>query len=314
MLSLMMIKKLLFFCLLGFLLSTTFQVHSQVRKFVLCIDPGHGGTDPGKPKGTKKMLDERDLNLNIALKLGGYIQNRIEGATVIYTRTTDTTVTLDERVNFANKHQADFFISIHCNSNPNKATYGTKTHIHSHEFKKSQALALRVEQEFAKRANRNSRGVQSAADRGMNLFVLQYTDMPAVLIEAGFLTNAKEERYLNSDYGQDIIASAIFRAFRDFVSKSHNYAVGDRSTVYKVQLMAAATPMKRKSKKLRDLGLRIVEHKATGKFPYRYMVGREYDKNGANRLLAEVKKKGFKDAYIEKMTNAKSKKYRIIED
>lgn len=296
---------------MGMLIGFTNPVLSQNKDFIVCIDPGHGGKDPGKPKGTRKKKDEKDLNMAIAKKLGDYIKSSIKGVKVIYTRTTDKFVSLDDRVIFANKQKANFFISIHCNSNPNQYVYGTKTHIHAHSFKSSKAFALRVEKEFRTRGGRKSRGVMSARDRGYNLFVLQYTDMPAVLIETGFLTNTYEERYLNSVKGQDLTASAIFRAFRDYVNKS--YSLGDRRTVYKVQLMASKTSLEFKSKKLTDLGLRIVEHRSTGAYGYKYMVGREYDKTGVTKLLAEVKKAGFKDAFVVSMTNAESKKFRVVE-
>ena len=172
-------------------------------------------------------------------------------------------------------------------------------------------LALRIEKEFATRGGRKSRGIMSARDRGYNLFVLQYTDMPAVLVEAGFMSNKNEEAYLNSTRGQDLIASAIFRAFRDYLSKKH--PLGNRDKVYKVQLMASKKQMKFTSKKLNDLGLRIVEHRSSSAYKYKYMVGREYDKVGADKLLKEVKEAGFKDAFIVVMTNAESKKFRIVD-
>jgi len=304
-------KYIVTLLVLGFYINIFSPAEIQAKRILVCIDPGHGGKDPGKPKGTKKMKDEKDLNLLIALKLGGYIQERLKNVDVIYTRKTDKTVSLDDRVILANKKKADYFISIHCNSNPNKYVRGTKTHIHSHRFGASKALALRIEKELGTRGARKSRGIMGVKDRGHNLFVLQYTDMPAVLVEVGFMTNKKEEVYLNSNYGQEILASAIFRAFRDFITKK--YREGDRATVYKVQLMASKTKMEFKSKKLNDLGLRIVEHNAKGSYKYKYMVGREYDKEGANKLLAEVQKAGFKDAFIVSMTNSQSKKFRIVE-
>ncbi len=143
---------------------------------MVCIDPGHGGKDPGKEQGSSNLKHEKDLNLEIAKKLGYYLTNNMTGVTVIYTRTTDKTVKLEERADIANRNKADYFISIHCNSNPNSAISGTRTHIHHHDFKASQALALRIEKEFQTRAGRNSRGIMSARDRGYNLFVVQYTE------------------------------------------------------------------------------------------------------------------------------------------
>ena len=70
-------------------------------------------------------------------------------------------------------------------------------------------IAEEVEQQFATRANRKSRGVKQAP-----FYVISYANMPSILIECGFLTNPKEEDFLHSDKGQDYLASAIFRAFR----------------------------------------------------------------------------------------------------
>lgn len=306
-----MMKYLILFCLFGMTLGFGQASQAQNRKILVCIDPGHGGKDPGKERGTKRLKHESDLNLAIAKKLGNYLETKLDGVDVMYTRTEDKTVSLDDRVIMANKRKADYFISIHCNSNPNKNVYGTKTHIHSHKFAASKMLALRIEKEFRTRGGRKSRGVVSARDRGHNLFVLQYTDMPAVLVEAGFMSNKNEEVYLNSTRGQDLIASAIFRSFRDYLSQKH--PLGNRDKVYKVQLMASKKPMKVASKKLNALGLRVVEHSSSSSYAYKYMVGREYDKAGANKLLKEVQEAGFKDAFIVVMSNVESKKFRIVE-
>ena len=304
--------KLLVVCLTLCLsaINPLFSQKRELKEVVVCIDPGHGGKDPGRLAGSKRYKDEKHIVLSIAKKLGKYIDNRIEGVSVIYTRTDDSFVSLEERVELANKKKADFFLSIHCNSNGSPRIYGTQSHIHSHDFKASRALALRVEKEFRTRGGRHSRGIRSARERNQNLYVVQYTEMPAVLIETGFLSNLKEERYLNSDWGQDLIASAIFRAFRAYLNKTQ--PVGDRSIVYKVQLAASTKSISVNTRKFDELGLLVVEHESSGTFKYKYMVGREYDMVGAKRLLKEVKKAGFKDAFIVRMTNKEAKQYRKL--
>jgi N-acetylmuramoyl-L-alanine amidase len=283
--------------------TTTQKVFPHGGKTItLVIDPGHGGRDPGKPRGSIDMLHEKDLNLKIALLLGSYIEERTGGVKIVYTRKTDKTVGLDEIVNIANNSKADYFISIHSDSNPNSAIYGTRTHIHSHKFKASRKLALMIEHEFATRAGRHSRGIQDARDRGYNLQVLQYTNMPGVLVECGFLTNPEEEKFLNSTTGQELIASAIFRAFRDFVQEEHG--LEDRSTVYRVQIMATTQPVTQDYPKFKELGMRVEELEYPNEnFKYRYVVGREYEKAQANRLADKVKKMGFKDAFVVSMKN-----------
>ena len=71
--------------------------------------------------------------------------------------------------------------------------------------------------EFESRARRKSRGIKTTTDRHHNLQVLYETNMPSVLVECGFLSNKSEENYLNSSYGQEILASAIFRAILSMI-------------------------------------------------------------------------------------------------
>lgn len=274
------------------------QKKDAKNNIVLVIDPGHGGKDPGKPKNSTKYKHEKDLNLLISKKFGDYIEKYMDNVTVLYTRSTDVFVSLEERVDFANRQQADYFISIHCNSNKSRFIHGTKTHIHSHNFKTSKALALRIEQEFKNKAGRLSKGVMSSKDRGYNLFVVQYSKMPSVLVETGFMTNANEEKYLNSVHGQDILASALFRAFRDFVTKKHAKEL--RNKYYRVQILASDKQVPLSHPQFDKLGLKVEESKsedAADKFPYKYLVGREYDLDAVKLLVKKIKKLGYKDAF-----------------
>ena len=83
------------------------------KDFVVVIDAGHGGHDPGS-LGSKAK--EKNINLGVALKLGRLIENNMQGVKVVYTRKKDVYLTLQERANIANKVQGDLFISIHTNS------------------------------------------------------------------------------------------------------------------------------------------------------------------------------------------------------
>ena len=93
-------------------------------RFVLVIDPGHGGKDPGAVNGKNQ---EKTINLNIALKMGKLIEDNCKNVKVIYTRKTDVFVELYKRADIANKAGADMFISVHTNSAKNKSAYGAET-------------------------------------------------------------------------------------------------------------------------------------------------------------------------------------------
>lgn len=96
--------------------------YSQYSIQKVVIDAGHGGKDPG---ALGKIGKEKNITLSIALKVGKYIEERIPGVEVIYTRKTDIFIPLDERAEIANKNKADLFISIHVNANTNKDATGT---------------------------------------------------------------------------------------------------------------------------------------------------------------------------------------------
>lgn len=83
------------------------------KDFVVVIDPGHGGHDPG---AVGKISKEKNINLNVALKLGNMIKKNCDDVKVIYTRSKDVFIPLDRRAEIANSAKADLFISIHTNA------------------------------------------------------------------------------------------------------------------------------------------------------------------------------------------------------
>lgn len=95
-------------------------------KFVLVIDAGHGGKDPGAVNGKNQ---EKSINLNVALKFGKLIEENCKDVKVIYTRKTDVFVELYKRADIANKAGADMFISVHTNSSKNKNANGAETYL-----------------------------------------------------------------------------------------------------------------------------------------------------------------------------------------
>ncbi len=298
----MAIKKLLsrvtLCCIFLLVAHANLPLHAQKNNFTLVIDPGHGGTDPGKPRGSANRLHEKDINLLISLKIGDYIKENLPNVKVLYTRTKDEYLSLQDRTEFANRNKADFFISIHANSSSKAAIQGTETHIYHHKQAASKRLATLIEQEFRQRAARKSRGVIDAAQRGHNLYVTQYTNMPSVLVEVGYLTNPQEEAYLNSAQGQAIIASAVFRAFRTFIQSS--IPTENRATYYRVQIMASIQPVDVVNSPFAKLEERVYEQifPDTEKYKYKYLIGREYDLQRAKMLQKKIVTMGFKDAFV----------------
>jgi N-acetylmuramoyl-L-alanine amidase len=190
----------------------------------IILDAGHGGYDPGKEKTHSKYEDEKHIVLAITKKIHNKLLMRMIGVETILTRKRDVYVTLQDRVDIATKENADLFLSIHCNSNPNREIHGTQMHIHSNAFKTSKKLALHLDKAFQNTANRKSLGLFTNRDRGFSLFVLQNSKPASVLIEVGFISNTEEEKFLNSEEGQELIADAVLQGLITFL-KSQNYDV-----------------------------------------------------------------------------------------
>ena len=231
------------------------NINKQEIKTVV-IDAGHGGKDGGCHGAHSH---EKHIALKIALLLGGYIDKYIPEVNVIYTRKTDIFIELEERAAIANRNNADLFISIHCNAaspaafgtetfvmglhktdgnlnvakrensvielednykerynfDPNSPESYILLSLNQNAYlEQSTLFASLIQEQFEKRVGRFNRGVKQAG-----FWVLWRTTMPSVLIETGFLTNKSEEEFLASTQGQEYIASAIYRAFKDYKAK-----------------------------------------------------------------------------------------------
>jgi N-acetylmuramoyl-L-alanine amidase len=112
-----------------FIAGVSFPVKGQTKSIVktIVIDPGHGGKDPGN-LGTKRYkTTEKDVVLDISLRVGDYLKKAFPDLQVLYTRKDDSFLKLNERTEFANKNNADLFISIHCNANESNRPRGADT-------------------------------------------------------------------------------------------------------------------------------------------------------------------------------------------
>ena len=181
-------------------------------------------------------------------------------------------------------------------------------------------IAEEVEQQFATRANRKSRGVKQAP-----FYVISYANMPSILIETGFLTNPKEEDFLHSTKGQDYLASAIFRAFRTYKESVEGIAVitskkqetsfnttkddlrniqektiiekdtsnTSNKVIYKVQIGTYLKSM------LSDkLFQEIKAKEQLVNRTYKYFVGSNDDKEAVDKIKLQMIEKGFKGAFV----------------
>ncbi|MDQ7826452.1 MAG: N-acetylmuramoyl-L-alanine amidase [Candidatus Eremiobacteraeota bacterium] len=165
------------------------EAASSLKDKKICIDPGHGGDDPGAVGPTR--LTEKEANLDIALNLKQYFESK--GARVIITRDTDTSLTdavsgsteLGARVKVANESKADIFVSIHNNASDNPETGGTETYYYKKGSAASKLLAKTVFDHQVEKLGLHPRGAFPA-----QFYVIKYTDMPAVLSESAFMSNA----------------------------------------------------------------------------------------------------------------------------
>jgi N-acetylmuramoyl-L-alanine amidase len=218
------------------------------------IDAGHGGHDTGTigPNG----LEEKDLVLDVALRLGKLINQRL-GATVVYTRADDTFIPLEQRTKIANQEKADLFISIHANSSPEPSATGVETYFFNLTSDKSgldlatrenaastssisdlndllhkAVLQTKKEEsrEFAQDVQTSLWGASvkmnsKSRDRGVRqapFVVLIGAGMPSILAEIGFVSNPHDEKLLRRGDERQKIADALYKGVAQYAnSLSH---------------------------------------------------------------------------------------------
>lgn len=153
----------------------------------ICIDPGHGGSDPGAVYKERKESED-----NLALAKEVAIELRRHGVTVDETRSSDKTVSLRERSNFENKGSYNYFISFHRNAFKPEAAQGVETYTYLNASGKAKGLASKIQAALVNVGFTN-RGVKEA-----NFHVLRETKAPAVLVEIGFIDNSKDNQLFDS--------------------------------------------------------------------------------------------------------------------
>jgi N-acetylmuramoyl-L-alanine amidase len=261
-------KKLLVFGLLlasGIVFSSSSKLYSSKAKQptghtlkTVVIDAGHGGKDPGAI-GKVLALKEKDLVLDVSLKLGKLIKDRFPDVKVLYTRDKDVFINLYDRAKLANLNNADLFISIHANAVDGTAAFGTETWVlglHKTDAQKAVAdkenSTIYLEEDggaqykdfdmspdaiiarslmlgtylnhsvkFAGMIQKSFKN-KGRNDRGVKqggLIVLFTATVPAVLVELGFLSNPAEEKYMASEEGKKELSHSLFEAFVDYKSQ-----------------------------------------------------------------------------------------------
>ena len=221
----------------------------------IVIDPGHGGHDTGTIGPTGLM--EKDLCLDVALRLGKIIEQRLPGADVVYTRSDDTFVPLEERTNIANQAKADLFISIHANSSRDHAARGIETYylnlkgsaeamevaarenataqggVHdlqdlvlkiarTEKIDESKELAEDIQDSLSRRIQKTSKPVKNRGVRKAPFVVLIGADMPSILTEISFLSNPADEQLLKKPEQRQKVAEGLYQGVASYLESMNS--------------------------------------------------------------------------------------------
>jgi N-acetylmuramoyl-L-alanine amidase len=224
----------------------------------IVIDAGHGGHDTGTIGPTGLM--EKDLCLDVALRLGKIIQQKLPGADIVFTRSDDTFIPLEDRTRIANEAKADLFISIHANSSPDHGARGIETYylnmkgspeamavaarenavsqqgIHDLEevvkkiartekIDESRELAEDVQDSLSKRIQKTTKPVKNRGVRKAPFVVLIGADMPSILTEISFLSNPADEQLLKKPEYRQRVAEGLYQGVSDYLQSMNSVAV-----------------------------------------------------------------------------------------
>ena len=197
--------------------------------YKICIDPGHGGTDPGAVNGAAY---EKDIVLDVALKLKKLLLNN--GFDVVMTRETDVFDTPVQKAKIANVSNADLFLSIHCNSYELESANGTET-LYYLGAEDSKLFAEALQKQLVTHLQRTDRGIKARND----LAVLNSTKMTAALVEIAFLSNPNEKRLLLNSGFRSHIAQALFDGIQDYLKEINAVIPAPKKEPTKAQKKAA---------------------------------------------------------------------------
>lgn len=189
------------------------------RPVLIVIDPGHGGNDVGTQSISRPRYQEKSLNLVTANFVNHFLQEM--GYRTAMTRCQDVFISLDKRAQFANNEEATLFVSIHYNSAPSAEAKGIEVYYYqSKEDKwrtaKSKQLAHTILKHTIRQTHAPSRGVKHG-----NYAVIRETQMPAILIEGGFVTNDEEMQNLKDPNYLKKLAWGVAKGIDEYIKKNN---------------------------------------------------------------------------------------------
>lgn len=176
-----------------FLVSLFSFSHFNKDKKVIVLDVAHGGHDSGAKVND---IEEKQIVLAIAKKIKAF--NKNQNIEIKLTRNEDQFASLSQRVTYINQMQPDLVISLHTNYNPNN-TAKKGTEIYSQKSSVSKAYASKISEKFP----------EASISDELNLYILRNSEVPAIMLEIGFLSNKDDYELMTSDQGQDLIANRI---------------------------------------------------------------------------------------------------------
>jgi len=179
--------------------------HKKGKKYVV-IDAGHGGSDCG---AIRNNINEKDITLDISKRVQKLLEKK--GYEVAMTRTDDTYVSLQDRVDFSEIFNPDIFVSIHVNSSNSETPSGLETHYYKDN---SLTLAKYLHASMINNINSKDRGLFKS-----KFYVINHTTAPAVLVEIGFISNPNERAQLVTESRKNATAKAIAEGIDDYFKK-----------------------------------------------------------------------------------------------
>lgn len=262
----------------------------------LYLDPGHGGSDSG---AVGNGLKEKEISLDIALKIRSILTNQYENVQIKMSRTGDSGKSLGQRTNEANAWGADFFLSIHCNAF-NGSARGYEDYIHTSLSNSSTTAKYQdvIHAEVIKVNQLQDRGQKKA-----DFHVLRETAMPALLTENGFIDNAQDAALMKqSSWRQKVAQGHAIGIAKAFNLKKKQNDDQEKGAVYKVIAGSFKTRENADERvsflRSKNIDSFVVTLSISGETWYRVQAGAFSSRENAEKRLEEVKKAGVSDAYI----------------